>query len=109
LSVVLILVEEFDWSNEDLSLNGAALCSDVFYGLNVEESCLEFYDVTDGLGLNVNSSKTVIDDSMSAEIDLAMEKAGIGTWYGKDEEFNFEILDTWNTIVLAEGMLIQSG
>ncbi|XP_065905236.1 uncharacterized protein [Dysidea avara] len=96
--------EKFDWSSEELPLeNGAALCSDVLCSLNVDENCLEYYDVTDGIGLDVDSSKTVIDDSMSAEIELAMEKAGIGMWYGKEEEFIPEILDTWNTTVLAEG------
>ena len=105
MNAVCYFAEEFDWSSEELQVeNSAALCSDIFFGLNVEENCLEYYDVTNGVGLNVDPSKTVIDDSMSAEIELAMEKAGIGMWYGKEEEFYPEILDTWNTAVLADGM-----
>ena len=63
---------------------------------------MEFYDVSNGMG-NVNS--TVIDDSMSTEIELAMEKAGIGVYYAKEEEFNLEILDTWNN-TLIEGVCV---
>lgn len=73
---------------------------EIFDGLNVDESCLEFYDVSNGMG---NADSTVIDDSMSVEIELAMEKAGIGVYYAKEEEFNLEILDTWNN-TLIEGM-----
>ena len=61
---------------------------------------MEFYDVSNGMG-NVDS--TVIDDSMSMEIELAMEKAGIGVYYAKEEEFNLEILDTWHN-TLIEGV-----
>lgn len=105
MNAVCYFAEEFDWSSEELQVeNSTALCSDIFFGLNVEENCLEYYDVTDGMGLNVDPSKTVIDDSMSAEIEVAMEKAGIGMWYEKEEEFYPEILDTWNTAVLADGM-----
>ena len=63
---------------------------------------MEFYDVSNEMG-NVDS--TVIDDSMSMEIELAMEKAGIGVYYAKEEEFNLEILDTWNN-TLIEGVCV---
>jgi len=104
LSAVGYFIEEFDWSSEELPLeNSAALCSDIFCGLHIEENSLEYYNVTD-VDVNVNSTKTIIDDSMSAEIELAMEKIGIGMWYEQEEDFNLEILDTWNTTVLSDGM-----
>ena len=64
---------------------GDVISCEIFDGLNVDESCLEFYDVSNGMG---NADSTVIDDSMSVEIELAMEKAGIGVYYAKEEEFN---------------------
>ena len=63
---------------------------------------MEFYDVSNGTG---NADSTVIDDSMSVEIELAMEKAGIGMCYAKEEEFDLELLDTWNN-VLIEGVCV---
>ena len=96
---------EFDWvigrlGDEHIQLAGSDVttCSEVFSGLNVDESCLEFYDVNNGMGGNTDS--TVINDSMSVEIELAMEKAGIGMYYAKEEEFNLELLDTWNNIII---------
>ena len=102
-----ICVVELDWvsgrSREEL-IQGTGrdtlLCSDMLSGLNVDESCLEFYDVTNGMG---NADSTVIDDSMSVEIELAMENAGIGMCYAEEEEFNLELLDRWNNI-LIEGV-----
>ena len=101
---------EFDWvigrfGDEQTQVAGSDVttCSEVFSGLNVDESCLEFYDVNDGMAGNADS--TVIDDSMSVEIELAMEKAGIGMYYAKEEEFNLELLDTWNNI-LIEGVYV---
>ena len=103
-------IVEYDWVSgrlgDEQSTQGTGSdvvsCSEIFSGLNVDESCLEFYDVNNGMG---NADSTVIDDSMSVEIELAMEKAGIGTFYAKEEEFDLELLDTWNNILL-EGVCV---
>lgn len=58
---------------------------------------MEFYDVNNGME---NADSSVIDDSMSVEVDLAMERAGIGMYYAKEEEFDFELLGTWSNILI---------
>ena len=107
------IIVEYDWvsgrlGDEQLTQGAGGSdvvsCSEIFSGLNVDESCLEFYDVNNGMG---NADSTVIDDSMSVEIELAMEKAGIGMCYAKEEEFDFELLDNWNNI-LIEGVCVRA-